>query len=188
MIFKCNDVYIQDTLYKHNLELRKDETKDKAFFDEYCDILTSWVNILCLNMGLKKVDWKFEKSLQKTIQPTLKFKIDSNIFHYLKLCELLNSVHKSVHLDIVNVKEEGLCIRYSPVEHANLLHTRDEDLSQFLKSFEEFLQILDASIKCKAMFETNVAKYPNLKPISIQKWAGVGAVRLVLIFWSCISK
>ncbi len=80
------------------------------------------------------------------------------------------------------MQQEGLCIRYSPVEHANLLHTYDDDLSQFLKSFEEVLQILDASIKCKAMFDKYVGNFPNLKPINISKWAGVGAVRFVLAF------
>ncbi len=46
VIFKCNDVYIQDTFHKYNAEMRKieDESVTKTFFDDYCNILTSWVS------------------------------------------------------------------------------------------------------------------------------------------------
>jgi hypothetical protein len=77
------------------------------------------------------------------------------------------------------MKTEGVCIRYSPIENANLIKTNDEDIEKFIKSFEDVLLILDASIKCKAVFEDKIVSYPNLKSVNIQKWAGIGAVAYV---------
>ena len=82
-------------------------------------------------------------------------------------------------MDAINIKNEGACIRYSPIEHANLIKTTDEDVEKFIKSFEDVLLILDASIKCKAVFESKISAYPNLKSVNIQKWAGIGAVAYV---------
>jgi hypothetical protein len=80
---------------------------------------------------------------------------------------------------VIRIKDEGICIRYSPVEHANLMKTVDDDIQKFIKSFEDVLQILDASIKCKAIFEMKIALYPNLKSVNVKKWAGIGAVSYV---------
>lgn len=91
----------------------------------------------------------------------------------------MNSIHKKIRLDIITIKSEGVCIRYTPVEHANVLKTSDEDVEKFIKSFEDVLLILDASIKCKAVFESKINAYPNLKSVNIPKWAGIGAVSYV---------
>ena len=92
---------------------------------------------------------------------------------------MLNSIHKKIRLDIITIKTEGICVRYSPIEHANVLKTNDEDIQKFIKSFEDVLLILDASIKCKATFENKILAYPNLKSVNIPKWAGIGAVTYV---------
>ncbi len=90
---------------------------------------------------------------------------------------MLNSVHRSIRLDIISIDGEGLCIRYSPVEHANVLHTREEDIEQFIKSFKDVIKILDASIRCRAMFSKKLEPCKNLRHINVSQWAGVGAVR-----------
>ena len=38
---------------------------------------------------------------------------------------------------------------------------------------------MDSSIKCKSTFEADLKEFKNLVPVSVPKWAGVGAVRFM---------
>jgi hypothetical protein len=110
--------------------------------------------------------------------------LDSEIDEYADtlttwLCDLLNSLHKNIELGQFDIRGEGVCIRYSPMEHANVYATTEYDLHMFDKSLEDIVTILDASIKCKATFAREIKKFSNLRPVSVARWAGIGAVRYI---------
>jgi len=92
---------------------------------------------------------------------------------------LLNSLHKKIDLDLIEIENEGVCIRYSPMDHANIYGTDENDLEEFAKSLSELMSILNASLKCKATFNKEIKEFKNLKSVEAPKWAGVGAVRYV---------
>ncbi len=95
------------------------------------------------------------------------------------LCDLLNSLHKNIELGLFEIRGEGSCIRYSPMEHANVYATCEYDLYMFDKSLEDIITILDASIKCKATFGKQVKKFANLMSVNVARWAGIGAIRYI---------
>lgn len=94
------------------------------------------------------------------------------------MCDLLNSLHKNIELELIEIETEGICIRYSPLEHANVFNTNEHDIKLFDKSLEDIIAILDASIKCKSIFD-KIKEFPNLISVNILKWAGIGAVRYI---------
>jgi hypothetical protein len=88
-------------------------------------------------------------------------------------------LHKKIDLDLIEIENEGVCIRYSPMDHANITGTDENDLEEFATSLGEFMGILNASLKCKATFNKEIKEYKNLKVVETPNWAGVGAVRYV---------
>lgn len=95
------------------------------------------------------------------------------------LCNLLNSMHKKIELEAFELENNGVCIRYSPMEHANICQPVEYDLHMFSKSLDHIIVIIDASIKCKATLNKQIRTFSNLMPASIPKWAGIGAVRYI---------
>jgi hypothetical protein len=91
----------------------------------------------------------------------------------------MNSLHKSIEFDLIEIGNEGICIRYSPLEHANIHGTNESDIDNFKKSLEDIIDIMDASIKCKTSFDKDIKNFKNLMSVNVPKWAGVGAVRYI---------
>ena len=44
-----------------------------------------------------------------------------------------------MEFDLIEIENEGLCIRYSSLEHCNLCGTNEKDLTNFEKSIKEIL-------------------------------------------------
>ena len=55
----------------------------------------------------------------------------------------MNSLHKSIEFDLIEIGNEGICIRYSPLEHANIHGTNENDIDSFKKSLEDIIDIMD---------------------------------------------
>lgn len=91
----------------------------------------------------------------------------------------MNSLHKSIEFDLIEIGNEGICIRYSPLEHANIHGTNENDIDSFKKSLQDIIDIMDASIKCKTSFDRDIKNFKNLMSVNVPKWAGVGAVRYI---------
>jgi hypothetical protein len=51
----------------------------------------------------------------------------------------MNSMHKKIELELIEIGNEGVCIRYSPLEHANSFNTTDRDLDLFKKSLDDVI-------------------------------------------------
>lgn len=98
----------------------------------------------------------------------------------LKLCDLINSLHKKLDFELIHIQNEGFCIRYCPLDHVNIFGTQRSDLVNFEKSLQDIMTVLDASIKCKSQFERQIREHTkNLVVVPVSKWAGIGAVRYV---------
>jgi hypothetical protein len=95
------------------------------------------------------------------------------------LCDLINSLHKSLDFELIEIKNEGVCIRYCPLDHVNVFGTLPSDLETFDKSLADIMTVLDASIKCKSRFEKDVKDMKNLIAVHVPKWAGIGSVRYI---------
>lgn len=80
---------------------------------EYTDSLTTWVLKLIINFLI-------------------------NYFLIIKLFESINENHK-MEYELIKIENEGVCIRFCPVDHANILNTKLNDLKEFDKSLEKLM-------------------------------------------------
>ena len=55
------------------------------------------------------------------------------------LCDLMNSLHKKIELELIEIENEGICIKYSPLEHTNVYETNEYDMKKFDKSMEDII-------------------------------------------------
>lgn len=53
----------------------------------------------------------------------------------------MNSLHRNIEFELIEIENEGICIRYSPLEHANILGTSEGDIKTFDKSLEDIIVI-----------------------------------------------
>jgi hypothetical protein len=51
----------------------------------------------------------------------------------------MNSFHKKIELELIEIENEGICIRYSPLEHTNVYETNEYDMKKFDKSMEDII-------------------------------------------------
>jgi hypothetical protein len=124
------------------------------------------------------------KNVKQPIDSTEEFEFNEEINQYTDtltswLCDLLNSLHKNIEFELFELENEGLCIRYSPLEHANIYGTNIHDLHVLNESFNDIVAILDASIKCRSTFVKEIKQFQNLSVVNVPKWAGIGAVRYI---------
>lgn len=179
--------YLKRILFKDDPNSQVDVTSRKYTFSELVSKALSFLAFIDNSspIVLFKCNKQFIKDKLLQLNSTQFNDNDSFFDEYCNelttwLCDLLNSEHKKIQLECIELDDEGVCIRYSPLEHIQLLKTQDDDMILFLKSFEEIVVILDASIKCKASFNNRITKYyPNLVPLECDKWAGIGAVTYV---------
>jgi hypothetical protein len=51
----------------------------------------------------------------------------------------MNSFNKTIELELIEIENVGICIRYSPLEHANIYGTTGYDMKLFDKSLEDII-------------------------------------------------
>ena len=54
----------------------------------------------------------------------------------------MNSLHKKIEFELIEIEHEGICIRYSPLEHSNIYSTSQIDLDNFKKSLIDVIVII----------------------------------------------
>lgn len=72
--------------------------------------------------------------------------IDDEIVEYTNtltvwLCDIMNSMHQNVELELIEIQNEGTCIRFCPIEHINVLGTDEKNLEAFADSLDEMIVI-----------------------------------------------
>lgn len=95
------------------------------------------------------------------------------------LAEALQASNPRVPIDLVEVDKEGVCIRYSPLESAQIRGTTKEDIEQFVESLQSNLSVLNATTVQRKKFRTIVTSHENLRLIDLDSWAGLGAVSYI---------
>ncbi|BFZ03500.1 hypothetical protein BsWGS_06539 [Bradybaena similaris] len=95
------------------------------------------------------------------------------------LAEALQASNPRVPIDLVEVDKEGVCIRYSPLESAQVRGTTKEDIEDFLDSLKSNLSVLDATTVQRKRFRTIVSSHNNLRLIDLDSWAGLGAASYI---------
>ncbi|KAL5018348.1 hypothetical protein ScPMuIL_004070 [Solemya velum] len=95
------------------------------------------------------------------------------------LAETLQSDNPKVDIHAVDVEKEGICIRYAPLESAQVLGTSEEDVETLAHSLESQVAILDATVSARSKFETIVDAQDKLQYVEIPNWAGLGAVQYI---------
>ncbi|XP_013415606.1 putative pyridoxal-dependent decarboxylase domain-containing protein 2 isoform X2 [Lingula anatina] len=99
------------------------------------------------------------------------------------LAETLKREVSTVHLDTIEVPNEGLCIRFSPLENAQVQGTTLEDMEVWGKSLGKQVSILNATVKQKENFQEVVEAQDNLRLVHLPTWAGLGAVQYIPDHW-----
>jgi len=65
---------------------------------------------------------------------------------------LLNSLHKKVELELIEIEDVGVCIRFSPLEHVHVIRTTQQDIDNFTQSLNDII----VSYLYKIQFESTL--------------------------------
>ncbi|CAL1526299.1 unnamed protein product [Lymnaea stagnalis] len=95
------------------------------------------------------------------------------------LAEALQVANPNVPIDLVEVDKEGVCIRYSPLETAQVKGTTKEEIEQFVESLKSNLSVLNATTVQRRKFKNIVSNHKNLRLVDLDSWAGLGAVSYI---------
>ena len=48
-------------------------------------------------------------------------------------------MHKKLELELIEIEEVGVCIRFSPLEHVNVIGTTQQDIENFSQSLYDII-------------------------------------------------
>ncbi|CAF0713119.1 unnamed protein product [Brachionus calyciflorus] len=164
IIFKCDPEYVKERLFL--TDIKSEKIENSKLQPHQIDFLNFYRGEQVNNLN-ENVEVFSPEILEYTDTLT------SWLF------ELLTNNNSKLEFELVEIENEGLCIRYCAFEHVNINETNFDDIIKFSKSVNELMNILDASIRCKTKFEREVRAFKNLLPVNVPKWAGVGAVRYI---------
>ncbi|XP_077413353.1 pyridoxal-dependent decarboxylase domain-containing protein 1 [Vanacampus margaritifer] len=81
-------------------------------------------------------------------------------------------------VDVVELEDEGACVRFSPLLTAADLGTQPEDVDNLVKKFLELVPMMTATMSFRQDFiEETRQRSPYLRYIEDLSWPGLGAVR-----------
>lgn len=100
--------------------------------------------------------------------------------------QILNIDAPQVPLDICDLENIGVVLRFCPFENATGKQVNEEDINVFIQCLEQQLVILKATIQQKELFINLVNQSPVLKLVELPEWAGLGGVRYVPEGWEQI--
>ncbi|KAG1682615.1 Pyridoxal-dependent decarboxylase domain-containing protein 1 [Nymphon striatum] len=88
-----------------------------------------------------------------------------------------------VGISFMDIKENGVIIRYCSLESAHVNGTTKEDIDDFIKVLKFQVSIMDATLALKQKFILLVNDKPNLQFVALNNWAGLGGVRYIPELW-----
>ncbi|XP_066545429.1 pyridoxal-dependent decarboxylase domain-containing protein 1 isoform X2 [Amia ocellicauda] len=80
-------------------------------------------------------------------------------------------------VDVVELEDEGSCVRFNPLMTAAVLGTREEDVDILVDRLQEKVPLLSSTLKLRQDFQEEVYRTPTLIYIEDLSWPGLGAVR-----------
>uniref|UniRef100_T1J899 Pyridoxal-dependent decarboxylase domain-containing protein 1 n=1 Tax=Strigamia maritima TaxID=126957 RepID=T1J899_STRMM len=88
-----------------------------------------------------------------------------------------------IQLDIVDLDNFAVCVRFCPLETAQIAGTTKKDINDFIEFLSQQVAILNATVKHKETFRTSADANPNLQMVEILNWAGLGGLRYIPNHW-----
>uniref|UniRef100_A0A3P9ANL7 Pyridoxal-dependent decarboxylase domain-containing protein 1 n=1 Tax=Esox lucius TaxID=8010 RepID=A0A3P9ANL7_ESOLU len=80
-------------------------------------------------------------------------------------------------VDVVELEEEGTCVRFSPLMTAAVLRTQCCDVDLLVEQLTELVPILSCTLRLRQDFREEVYRHSALSYIQDLSWPGLGAVR-----------
>ncbi|XP_041086666.1 pyridoxal-dependent decarboxylase domain-containing protein 1-like isoform X2 [Polyodon spathula] len=80
-------------------------------------------------------------------------------------------------VDIVNLEDEGSCVRFSPLMTSAVLGTKDEDVDALAERLQEKIPVLISTLQLREVFRKEVRRTAALTYIEDLSWPGLGTVR-----------
>uniref|UniRef100_A0A672SRG3 Pyridoxal-dependent decarboxylase domain-containing protein 1 n=1 Tax=Sinocyclocheilus grahami TaxID=75366 RepID=A0A672SRG3_SINGR len=111
----------------------------------------------------------------KTSLKTLGY-ICSNSQKYILGEQLAQQVPLS-GVDVVELEDEGTCVRFSPLMTAAALGTQENDVAALVEKLGEMIPVLSCTLRFRQDFKDEVLQQASLSYIEDLSWPGLGGVR-----------
>ncbi|KAM9457863.1 pyridoxal-dependent decarboxylase domain-containing protein 1 isoform 2-T4 [Clarias gariepinus] len=80
-------------------------------------------------------------------------------------------------VDVVELEDEGVCVRFNPLMTAAALGTQQADITLLAERLAETIPMLSSTLRLRHDFREEVLQYSALTYIEDLSWAGLGVVR-----------
>ncbi|XP_038618408.1 pyridoxal-dependent decarboxylase domain-containing protein 1 isoform X2 [Tachyglossus aculeatus] len=80
-------------------------------------------------------------------------------------------------VDVVELEDEGTCVRFSPLMTSAVLGTRGEDIDKLVACLKTKIPILICTLQLKEEFKLEVERTAGLSHVEDLSWPGLGVVR-----------
>ncbi|XP_076334791.1 putative pyridoxal-dependent decarboxylase domain-containing protein 2 isoform X3 [Tachypleus tridentatus] len=114
-------------------------------------------------------------------QPTKNPDYYNNLNSWLGLVVLRDI--PTIHLDILDLKQHGVALRFCPLESAHVTQMTKEDIDEVYNCLQQQVAILNATVHQKDTFTKLLVHHENLQLVEIANWAGLGGVRFIPGQW-----
>uniref|UniRef100_A0A8C1TYR2 Pyridoxal-dependent decarboxylase domain-containing protein 1 n=1 Tax=Cyprinus carpio TaxID=7962 RepID=A0A8C1TYR2_CYPCA len=172
------------TLYRHEdpaLSLAAGLTSSQPV--EKLRALPLWLSLQYL--GHDGILQRIKHASQLTLSPPSVFSQDSaRKFSFLGcmcVCVCLGEqLAQQVPLsgvDVVELEDEGTCVRFSPLMTAAALGTQENDVAALVEKLGEIIPVLSCTLRYRQDFKDEVLQQASLSYIEDLSWPGLGGVR-----------
>uniref|UniRef100_A0A8B9TWS4 Pyridoxal-dependent decarboxylase domain-containing protein 1 n=1 Tax=Anas platyrhynchos TaxID=8839 RepID=A0A8B9TWS4_ANAPL len=119
----------------------------------------------------------YQKYLNKVAaRPSLNF---FNWALSLQLGEQLAQLVPASGVDVVELEDEGTCVRFSPLMTSAVLGTEIQDVDQLVDCLKMKIPVLTSTLQLREEFEQEVRRTVGLLYIEDLSWPGLGVVRYI---------
>ncbi|XP_078274454.1 pyridoxal-dependent decarboxylase domain-containing protein 1 isoform X2 [Rhinoraja longicauda] len=112
---------------------------------------------------------------QESMKDTNESEIDDALNRWMG--EQLGQLIPASGIDVVELEDEGVCIRFSPLMAAAVLNTKPEHVDQLVEHLEAKIPVLLSTLQLREEFKQEVYRTADLSYIEDLSWPGLGAVR-----------
>ncbi|XP_048724231.1 pyridoxal-dependent decarboxylase domain-containing protein 1 [Caretta caretta] len=142
------------------------------------DELSSPVVVFKFSLELPNIDQMLHAGPASSIQHP----ITSNERHICDtfnqwLGEQLAQLVPASGVDVVEIEDEGTCVRFSPLMTSAVLGTEVQDVDQLVDCLKMKIPILTCTLQLREEFEQEVKRTVGLSYIEDLSWPGLGVVR-----------
>uniref|UniRef100_A0A671RQP7 Pyridoxal-dependent decarboxylase domain-containing protein 1 n=1 Tax=Sinocyclocheilus anshuiensis TaxID=1608454 RepID=A0A671RQP7_9TELE len=116
---------------------------------------------------------------------SIKTSVGELVFIHLAVC-LLELHHLGEQLvqqvplsgvDVVELEDEGTCVRFNPLMTAAALGTQENDVAALVEKLGEMIPVLSCTLRFRQDFKDEVLQQASLSYIEDLSWPGLGGVR-----------